>query len=225
MRKITGFLLVLFIVAVSHAQNGTATNDVVSRIKEEGLQRSKVMDIAFHLTDVSGSRLTASPGFMRAAIWAKNTLAGWGLVNATLEPWGEFGKGWQQEHCYVAMTKPYYHPLIAIPRAWTGSTPGNKMLTGKIVLVKAKDSTELMAYKGKLANKIVMTFLADTLKPSFVSDASRFHDTDLIKMAEAAPRENAGQPRPPANPEAMQTMMRRFAFQRMLGNFLQQEKP
>ncbi|MBD0287380.1 MAG: M20/M25/M40 family metallo-hydrolase, partial [Flavisolibacter sp.] len=160
-----------------------------------------------------------------AATWAKNTLAGWGLVNATLEPWGKFGKGWQQEHCYVAMTKPYYHPLIAIPRAWTGSTPGNKVLTGKIVLVKAKDSTELMAYKGKLANKIVMTFLADTLKPSFVSDASRFHDTDLIKMAEAAPRENAGQPRPPANPEAMQTMMRRFAYQRMLGNFLQQEKP
>ena len=30
------------------------------------------MDIAFHLTDVSGPRLTASPGFMKAVEWAKN---------------------------------------------------------------------------------------------------------------------------------------------------------
>jgi hypothetical protein len=53
----------------------------------------------------------------------KNKLTEWGLSNANLEPWGEFGKGWEQTKCYVAMTAPYYMPLIAMPRAWTGSTP------------------------------------------------------------------------------------------------------
>src|SRR5215212_6283538 len=92
----------------------------VDKIKAEEQQNSQIMDIVFHLTDVSGPRLTASPGFMRAANWAKTTLAGWGLNNADLEPWGEFGKGWQQERCYVAMTKPYYAPMIAYARAWSG---------------------------------------------------------------------------------------------------------
>ena len=66
--------------------------DMINKIKEEGTKNSKVMDIAFHLTDVSGPRLTASPGFMRAANWAKEELTKMGLVNANLEPWGEFGK-------------------------------------------------------------------------------------------------------------------------------------
>src|SRR6478672_5055585 len=103
----------------------------VDKIRNEEEQHSQVMDIAFHLTDVTGPRLTASPGFLNAATWAKNTLASWGLQNAALEPWGDFGKGWQQERCYVAMTSPYYVPLIAYPKAWTGSTP-KKMITGDI---------------------------------------------------------------------------------------------
>src|SRR6188472_612338 len=39
------------------------------KIKSES-KHSQVMDIAFQLTDVSGSRLTVSPGFTRAANWA-----------------------------------------------------------------------------------------------------------------------------------------------------------
>ena len=38
----------------------------ISTIKDEGLQRSKVMDIASYLTDVYGPRLTGSPN-IRAA--------------------------------------------------------------------------------------------------------------------------------------------------------------
>jgi hypothetical protein len=87
------------------------------------------MYIAHHLTDVSGPRLTNSPGFFRAANWAKDEMTKWGLLNSHLEPWGEFGKGWQQKKCYVAMTSPYYQPLIAVPRAWTGST--KKLLKDK----------------------------------------------------------------------------------------------
>ena len=37
--------------------------DMVNKIRKEGLENSKVMDIAFWLTDVSGPRLTISPGY------------------------------------------------------------------------------------------------------------------------------------------------------------------
>ena len=65
----------------------------INKIKDEGLSNSKVMDFAFHLTDASGPRLMNSPGFFRAANWAKDELTKMGLANATLEPWGDFGKG------------------------------------------------------------------------------------------------------------------------------------
>ena len=44
--------------------------DAVYRIKDEGLQRSKVMDIESWLTDVYGPRLTNSFNIREAADWA-----------------------------------------------------------------------------------------------------------------------------------------------------------
>ena len=64
---------------------------VINKIKDEERNNSEVMGIAFHLTNVRGPRLTASPGFLRAAEWAKNILQSWGLSNVKLEPWGDFG--------------------------------------------------------------------------------------------------------------------------------------
>jgi carboxypeptidase Q len=44
--------------------------DAVYKIKEEGFQRSKVMEIESWLTDVYGPRLTNSVGFRKAGEWA-----------------------------------------------------------------------------------------------------------------------------------------------------------
>jgi len=152
------FLFILFFICglqIINAQE-KVDMDMVNKIRKEGLENSKVMEIAMYLTDISGPRLTASPGYMRAATWAKNKLTEWGLKNANLEPWGEFGKGWEQTKCYVAMSAPYYVPLIAMPRAWTGSTPGDGLLKSEVVLIKAKDSVELMKYAGTLKDDMVI---------------------------------------------------------------------
>ena len=216
------FLLVIFqgLLATGFAQDGYDAS-VVASIKAEEEKNSQVMDIAFHLTDVNGPRLTASPGFLKAANWAKEKLASWGLKNARLEPWGDFGKGWQQERCYIAMTKPYYQAMIGVPKAWTGSTPGGAIFKNDIVLITARDSAELMQYEGKLKNKIVMTLVSDTLRPSFEADAARFHDTVLNRMALAEPRV--------ANPVGNRSSGGRnssaFSFQRILTAFLAREKP
>ena len=217
MRKF--FIAFYFIPLVSFAQE-KVDMDMISKIKKEGSDNSHVMDIAFHLTDVSGPRLTGSPGFMRAANWAKEELTKMGLVNAQLEPWGEFGKGWQQEHCYVAMTAPYYQPILAIPRAWTAGTRGKKMISGEIVLLKIKDTLELAPYAGKLKGKIVMTWSPTELKPSFEADGSRFADTTLERMA-------AAEPRPQGERGNRQQMGNRgqFQMQRRINELLNKEKP
>ncbi len=197
----------------------------INKIKEEGTKNSKVMDFAFHLTDVSGPRLTSSPGFFRAANWAKSELEKMGLVNAMLEPWGDFGRSWQQDKCYVAMTSPYYAPLIAIPRAWTGSTPGKKMVTGGIVLIKAKDTTELMQYQGQLKGKIVMTWSTTQLKPSFEPEGRRFADSTLEKMANASPAAGGNRNRPQMDSAQRRLFMNRQAVQRKMTDFFNTEKP
>src|SRR5690349_4652851 len=127
MRKTIISFLLIFPAAILFAQE-KMNPDMISRIKKEGMDNSKVMDIAFYLTDVSGPRLTISPGYTRASNWAKNKLSEWGVKNTNLEAWGEFGKGWEQQRCYIAMTAPYYQPMIAVPRAWTGSTPGKSAI-------------------------------------------------------------------------------------------------
>jgi hypothetical protein len=213
----------LFVSALTIAQSEKLDMDMINKIKKEGLENSKVMDIALHLTDISGPRLTASPGYMRAATWAKNKLAEWGLSNANLEPWGEFGKGWEQQKCYVAMTAPYYQPIIAVPRAWTGSTAKNG-IQGEVVMVKAKDSLELMQYAGKLKGKIVMTWSPTQLKPSFDADGNRFADTSLEKMSKAEMRQQQGQ-RPQQSDSQRQAQMSRFTGQRRMNELINKEKP
>ncbi len=223
MKKIFLLLTLHSLVLFSFAQTKNDA-DVIQQIKMQGQENSKVMELAFYLTDVNGPRLTGSPGYLSAANWAKKTLAGWGLKNAELEAWGEFGKGWQQERSYIAMTKPYYQPFIAVPRAWTGSTPGTGMYKGEVILIKAKDSLELMQYAGRLNNKIVMLSVTDTLRPSFEPDARRHADSTLEKMATAIPRE-AARNSTPGNRSPNQNLATMQAFQRTLTRIMNSEKP
>jgi len=69
-------------------------NDPIERIKDEGLNRSQVMQTLSYLSDVIGPRLTASPAMKRANEWTRDQLTKFGLQNAHLEAWGPFGRGW-----------------------------------------------------------------------------------------------------------------------------------
>ncbi|MES2004466.1 MAG: M20/M25/M40 family metallo-hydrolase [Bacteroidota bacterium] len=178
-------LLAIALPFTGFAQQEKIDLSMMQKIRKEGLENSKVMEIAFNLTDKSGNRLTASPGFMRAANYAKETLAGWGLTNAAVQPWGEFGKGWELEKSYVAITAPYYKSLSAYPKAWTGGTKGLK--NAEVLVIKAADSAALEAYRGQLKGKVIIMDVLNTYKPSFKADAIRYTDSALAVMAAAKP--------------------------------------
>jgi hypothetical protein len=60
-RKLLSILIISIAFNVQAQEN--IDTEVINKIKKEGLENSKVMDIAFMLTDVSGPRLTNSPGY------------------------------------------------------------------------------------------------------------------------------------------------------------------
>jgi len=156
----------------------------LAKIRDEGMNRSKVMETAFYLTDVSGPRLANSAGLKRANEWTKKQLAQYGLVNANIEPWGDFGRGWDIEKSYAAMTAPYYHAMIGAPKAWTPSTPG--LLRLPVAVVKATTEADLDQYKGQLRGKIVALNLTNLPRPNFEPDAKRYTDEELKTMADPA---------------------------------------
>lgn len=212
MRKSPVLFLLLLLTGFVSAQEKLDLN-MINRIKEEGTRNSKVMDIAFYLTDANGPRLAGSPGYMKAANWAKAEMTKWGLSNAALEPWGEFGKGWELQKSYVALTAPYYKPMIAYPKTWTKGTKG--LQHADVVLIEAQDSVALAAYKGKLKGKVIVMYRNDTLRQTFKADAVRYTDEELDKMAQAILQPARPQNNRPA--DTAQARARQQQFQRMQG--------
>lgn len=157
--------------------------DAINRIKEEGLKRSQVMEILSYITDVHGPRLTNSPNYKAASEWAKQKLAGWGLQNARLEPWGPFGRGWSLEGLTVNQIKPGFAPLIAYPKAWSASTKGT--VRGEVVYFDAKAEADLEAFRGKLKDAIVLLSAPSEVKAHFTPKATRYTDEALLLMANA----------------------------------------
>lgn len=151
-------------------------------IREQAFSESNLREMAIELTDGIGPRLSGSQGFVNAANWASNRLQSMGIIDARVEPWGEFGNGWQMEKFYIAQTKPYYQPLIAVPHAWTGSTNG--LVKAPVVLVKAYSKDDLVAYKGKLTGKVVVTPYEKDLEVSFEPLASRYTEEELSSRNE-----------------------------------------
>ncbi|MEI7587985.1 MAG: M20/M25/M40 family metallo-hydrolase [Chitinophagia bacterium] len=212
--KNSKILFLFFMLIISNAIFAQEKLDIstIDKIKEEGLKHSQVMDILFNLTDASGNRLTNSPGYFRAANYAKDKLISMGVSNATLDPWGEFGKGWELEKSYLSITAPYFKAIQNYPKAWCGGTNGLK--NAEVIAVVLKDSASLDQYRGNLKGKIIIIDKLEAYKQSFKADATRYTDEELEKLANevAQPRGQRGAPDT--------AMMRRFREMRGSGNVL-----
>lgn len=177
MRKLKVALWLFFIPAVLFAQE----KSVIDAIKKEGLENSKVMDIAFHLTEKSGPRLMNSPGYYRAMEYAINQMKEWG-ISSSRDVWGDFGKGWELEKSYIAMKSPWYKPLIAFPKAWTSGTNGPKVAEA-ILIDPDADSTALATnYKGKLAGKVLVMDQLIEYELDTRTDLVRYTRSELDSM-------------------------------------------
>jgi hypothetical protein len=112
--------ILVMLLAASAATFVVAQSDkldyaMLGSIRDEGLNRSQVMDHVSWLSDVYGPRLTGSPGIQQASEWTMKKFREWGLANVHQERW-RFGKGWSLVRFTAHLVEPQIQPLIGFRR-------------------------------------------------------------------------------------------------------------
>ena len=128
-------------------------DDALTRIRQEGLQRSKVFELFSTLTDEFGPRLAGSPAYKRSAEWARDRMREFGVADPKLEAW-PFGRGWVLDRLAIEMVEPRYMPLIGYAEAWSAPTRGEIVATP--VFLGSKTAADVAAMKDRLKGAIVM---------------------------------------------------------------------
>lgn len=174
----------LFLGGSVYAQQEIVDTAAIRMIKAAEKSDSHIPMIAHYLTDVSGSRLTNSPGYFRAGNWAVETMKKWGLVNAKLEPWGDYGRGWEQEEFSADMEVPYHQSIIGYAVPWTANTNGK--IRAQVVILNSGSMMDTgfitkhaAEYKGKI---ILMAGARTKIDADFKPFSTRLTDSELMKM-------------------------------------------
>src|SRR5579872_6893735 len=116
MKKLVLLLIALGVgMAAVGAQSEKIDYVTIGKIRDEGMNRSQVMDEVSWLSDVYGPRVTGSPAIQQASEWAMRKFHEWGLANVHQERW-KFGKGWSIVRFNAQMTEPQVQPIIGYPR-------------------------------------------------------------------------------------------------------------
>jgi len=174
----------LFAGGSVYAQQEIVDTAAIRMIRTAEKSDSHIPMIAHYLTDVSGSRLTNSPGYFRAGNWAVETMKKWGLVNAKLEPWGDYGRGWEQEEFSADMEVPYHQSIIGYAVPWTANTNGK--IRAQVAILNPASLTDTgfiskhaAEYKGKI---ILLAGARTKIDGDFKPFSSRLTDSQLMKM-------------------------------------------
>jgi carboxypeptidase Q len=209
MRKLYAVFLVMFAALPASAQQP----DDMNRIIDQGLNHSQVMQIAEHLMDSIGARLTNSPQMRQAEAWTQGQFRSWGLKNVRKEGFA-FGRGWSITSSSVRMTTPRVMPLTAIPVAWTPATSGT--ITAQIVVAPIRRERDFEAWRGKLAGKIVLVTLPDNGSEPGEAPFRRLTGEDLDKLDRYR--------QPDHDPASIERRIKRTMFAGKLDRFLKSER-
>jgi hypothetical protein len=179
-KRIVALSLALALVALGVAMAQDKPDlAAITKIKDEGLNRSQVMDVLSYLTDVYGPRLGGSPNIRKAGDWVQKKLTEWGFANVHAEPY-EYGRSWELKRFQAHMVEPTYEPLIGFPKAWTPGTNG--LVRGEAVRVDIAAEADIEKYRGKLKGMFVLTQPVQELSPHLTPDAKRYTDEDLAGL-------------------------------------------
>ncbi len=180
-------VLLLFSSSAIYAQQENIDTAAFRKIRNAEMSSSQIPVIAHYLTDVAGSRLTNSPGYTRAGKWAIESMKKWGLVKAGFEPWGEYGRGWEQEEFNISMKVPYQGYVVGYPLPWSSNTPGEvRAPVYEVTMFNLMDSAYLEKHKADIKGKIILLTSGskkheDDIKPF----AERLTDSALMRMPDS----------------------------------------
>jgi hypothetical protein len=184
----------------------------MNRVIDQGLNHSQVMQIAEHLMDQIGPRLTNSPQMRQAEAWTQSQFKTWGLKNVRKEGF-DFGRGWSIVSSSVRMTAPRIIQLTAIPVAWTPGTNGT--VSAPIVVAPLKRERDFEAWRGKLAGKIVLITLPDDGSEPGEAAFKRLTEEDIAKLDHYR--------QPDYDPDSVERRIKRTMFAIKIDSFLKSE--
>ncbi|MBC3873158.1 M20/M25/M40 family metallo-hydrolase [Undibacterium flavidum] len=190
--------------------------NLVNKIRDEGTNRSKIMETLSVLTDEIGPRLTGSPGLRKAGDWTKSQLTDWGLQNAQIVSIAPFGRSWVLEKSSMRLVAPSNLVLDAIPKAWTPGTDGVKR--GKVVYAKLETEEDLAKWKGKLKGVILLRDAMTPTKLHTAGDAKRYTEQELQELENLDLGGATGRP-----PMDMAEIAKRIAFGKKINPYLTEE--
>ncbi|MEO5589072.1 MAG: M20/M25/M40 family metallo-hydrolase, partial [Gemmatimonadaceae bacterium] len=172
MKRILSAAIFLTTVSSSAPCQDTPT---LGRIRDEGMNRSHVVEVFNHLTNVIGPRLTGTPAFKQSVDWTAAKLREYGLANVHTETW-PFGRGWTLEKQTIEMVEPRFMPLIGYAEAWTASM-ANEVVAKPVYIGALADAAAVKTKASELKGAIVLAtrpqeafITRDRLQPTEHSD-------------------------------------------------------
>ena len=159
--------------------------ETLQAIRVEAFVGSDAMEVASYLTDVFGPRLANSPSYRAAAEWAHDRLRSYGLANAELRPYGEFGVTWRNDYTSVHMMTPQYMPVIAYPNTWSHGIDKTRGPAVALDFGSIETSADLDAYRGKLDGGFVFIEPIQEIGLQFTPPAARWTPERLAELEAA----------------------------------------
>ena len=198
------------------ANSGPVDWPMVAKIRAEGLQRSRVMDLEGYMADVLGARLTLSKDMQRAQLWVRGEMERIGLVNVAAEPFMNFGAAWDNEYVSIHMLEPDYQPMVGYPLAHTPGTDGKQVVQAMIVDLQSRQDLE--RYRGKLAGMAILATPPAVIDLVAMTNGVRRRteaELDSLERVVIVPRP-APTPRAVRNPDVL-TAVEKMAFYKAEG--------
>ena len=187
---------------------------------------SEIMTNLTYLSDIIGPRLTGSPALKRANDWTAEKMKSYGLTNVHLEGW-TIPVGWERGTASARIVEPDNgRSLTLAAMGWTPGTSGK--IVGDVVILNAKTSKDLAAYKGKLKGAIVLRGAPANVRPieDLSDDLPRKKDREGKKNMEGEPNKKPkdGEPMKDAKlPTERPNFEQAQAFRREMTDFLHDE--
>jgi hypothetical protein len=210
MRFILATMAAAILTAPAAAQE--VSRSEINFIVNEGMNQSEVMEIAAHLTDRIGGRMTNSPQMRQAERWTQQRFRDWGLTNVHAEGF-EFGRGWSINRASARMTAPRPLDLKIIPVAWTPGTTGP--VSAGIVVAPMEKERDFDKWRGRLRGKIVLVSYPGTGSEPTTAPFKRLEGEDFTKLSQYK--------QPKYSPAAIEKMLSEVDFDEKLDAFLKAE--
>jgi carboxypeptidase Q len=186
-RRIFTWLVIFFFAAAGNSAE--ISPDVQNTAKQlaGSVYTGPSMTTLRELTDNFGGRLSGSPAYNRAVVWAVAKFRSYGIQSVHTESF-MLPNGWQRGPAHGEIISPISRPLHIESLGWAPSTPPGGV-KGEVVLIDDLSADAIKAKAAQIKGKIAMLDLSKIFEegewkafPALMASAQLFKDTGVLAV-------------------------------------------